>query len=795
MPNLTNYLSSVLITTEKLLPRRQKAVTALLEEIEKRSLQRLELKQCGGDEWWNSRQPLIALGTNEICPRYPAEVTAALNKKALKAEGFQIISVQAPALTVIHGADDRGLLYGIGKLLRLAKITPGKFLLPENLDITDSPRFPLRGHQLGYRPKTNAYDAWTEQVFDQYIRELAFFGANSIEILPPRTDDDATGPHIKKDPLLMMERLSEIIDSYGLDVWIWYPNMGKDYSDKETLCRELAEREEIFSKLKRIDEVFIPGGDPGDLDADELFVWSEKVAALLHKYHPRARVWLSPQAFKPSDRWIESFYAQVLKEPRWLGGLVHGPWVKTRIAEMRKIVPAGYPIRNYPDITHSIGCQYPVPDWDLAFAKSLGRECINPRPNQEKHIHNLYMDYFAGSITYSEGINDDVNKFVWSGQDWNPDTPVIETLRDYARLFINPDRADDLAQGILALERNFAYPVAINKEIVNCLRQWQELERDMPFIAMRNYRFQMCLLRAHYDGYIKRRLAYETELELEALDILENSEYRFVHPDAGRAMAVLDKARTEPVARGLRTKCINLADLLFVNIGSQLTVDRHSAIAWDRGAFMDSIDTPLNDGRYLADILQKILKVEDEKTAFDMLQKDIINRTNPGPGGFYDSLGDLESWHRFPGRKDWKDDPGNLETPFRSFPGYLLNDKKDRMKGIPRAWHNVVAVLYDTPLTVCYENLDPESSYTLKIKYLVRGGAAGSFQTIRCMVNDDYTVHDYMEVGIVSPVYSYDLPQSISAGGKLCLSWTSPREDKQGTHIAEIFLRKTGYDT
>jgi alpha-glucuronidase len=169
-----------------MLPRQQKAAIALIEEIEKRGRRRLELKRCSGDEWWDYRQPLIALGTNEICPGYPAEVAAALNKKTLKAEGFQIISVQAPRpLTVVHGADDRGLLYGIGKLLRLAKITPGKFLLPENLNITDSPRFPLRGHQLGYRPKTNAYDTWTEQTFDQYIRELAFFGANSIEILPP----------------------------------------------------------------------------------------------------------------------------------------------------------------------------------------------------------------------------------------------------------------------------------------------------------------------------------------------------------------------------------------------------------------------------------------------------------------------------------------------------------------------------------------------------------------------------------------------------------------------------------
>ncbi len=47
---------------------------------------------------------------------------------------------------------------------------------------------------MGYRPKNNTLDAWEPAQFEQYIRELAFFGADSIEILPPRTDDELTVP-------------------------------------------------------------------------------------------------------------------------------------------------------------------------------------------------------------------------------------------------------------------------------------------------------------------------------------------------------------------------------------------------------------------------------------------------------------------------------------------------------------------------------------------------------------------------------------------------------------------------
>ena len=31
---------------------------------------------------------------------------------------------------------------------------------PDNLSISTAPKYTLRGHQLGYRPKTNSYDGW-----------------------------------------------------------------------------------------------------------------------------------------------------------------------------------------------------------------------------------------------------------------------------------------------------------------------------------------------------------------------------------------------------------------------------------------------------------------------------------------------------------------------------------------------------------------------------------------------------------------------------------------------------------
>ena len=60
--------------------------------------------------------------------------------------------------------------------------------------IATAPAYKVRGQQLGYRPKTNAYDAWSVPMWEQYIRELAIFGNNTIELIPPRSDDADDSP-------------------------------------------------------------------------------------------------------------------------------------------------------------------------------------------------------------------------------------------------------------------------------------------------------------------------------------------------------------------------------------------------------------------------------------------------------------------------------------------------------------------------------------------------------------------------------------------------------------------------
>ena len=130
-------------------------------------------------------------------------------------------------------------------------------------------------------------------------------------------------PHFPLPKIEMMEQVSRICDEYGLDVWIWYPAMDKDYSDPATVESALKEWAEVFRRLPRIDNIFVPGGDPGHTEPKYLLALLEKQTESLHKYHPNARMWVSPQSF--SKAWMDEFYQLLQAEPKWLAGIVFGP--------------------------------------------------------------------------------------------------------------------------------------------------------------------------------------------------------------------------------------------------------------------------------------------------------------------------------------------------------------------------------------------------------------------------------------------------------------------------------------
>ncbi len=751
----------------------KKAVDLLIEEVRKRSQAAWKVSH----DLPERGHPAIVVGRGSALEKLTASLPAGPAGESLPAaaESYQIRSVDRGPTIIVAGRDARGVLFGVGRLLRELRMERGRVQLPGGFHLASSPRYPLRGHQLGYRPKTNSYDAWDLPQWEQYIGDLAVFGTNAIELLPPKTDDEGDSPHFPRPPLEMMVGMSKILDQYGLDVWIWNPASEADYTDPKVMKAALDECGRIFEALPRLDAVFVPGGDPGHTRPKVLMALLEKETELLHRFHPKAQMWVSTQGF--DKEWLDEFYAIVKEEPKWLTGIVYGPHIRDDLHTTRAAIPSRYPIRHYPDITHTRECQFPVPEWDLAFASTEGREPINPRPTEYATIFRAMQDETVGFLTYSEGCNDDVNKIIWTALGWDQDADVVEILRQYGRYFISNRQADGFAQGLLSLERNWQGPLSSNAGIETTLHQFQDMERAASPAELLNWRFQQALYRAYYDAYIKDRAGYETELEARAREALRDARAVGVASAITRAELILDRATTDGVSADRRARVFELGEALYQSIRMQLSVDRYQAIGLERGANLDAIDAPLNDRVWLKTQFAEIRTLNSEPERLKAIES-ILHRTDPGPGGFYDDLGNPARQPHLVKGPGLAKDPmlRSTRVGLGSRPGWLL------------AWCQNAESLYDAPLRVRYDHLDPSAQYKVRVVY-----AGSSFAPKVKLEADGIEVHAPLKKPEPPHALEFDVPRKASTDGEIVLTWTADPGrggNGRGCQVGEVWLIK-----
>lgn len=750
------------------LPNAEKtAATILIEEVQKRTGIVLTTTKK-----WPQSGAVIAITSQPNVPAWvhavPVRYGPGLPEQ--KPEGYRLFvqkGSQQPIVWIV-GADARGALFGVGNLLRVVNFSQGKWSVGPDTDIATAPIYPIRGHQLGYRAQANSYDAWSPAQFEQYIRELTFFGVNTIENIP--FEDDRKTEVMKFSRREMNRAISEICDRYGIDYGVWAP-ADFDLNDKARREQMLRRYAEFFKETKRLDYIFFPGGDPGHNPPELVLPFLEDVAKRMRPLHPEAKIWLSLQWFSAAQTdFIYNYIAN--KQPAWFAGLVAGP-SSPPIPETRKRLPAHYKLRWYPDITHNKLCQYQVPSWDQAFALTLGREAINPRPAEFARIFNREARYTDGFVSYSDGAHDDVNKIVWSALGWDPNRGVRDILAEYARIYFAPAIADEAADGILALENNWRGPLVDNGAVEGSLRSWQYLERSEPRLQS-NWRWQMCLLRAYYDAYIRHRLINETALESKANSLM--AEAAKLGPDRAmdEAAGVLNTVVSHPVSPALRQHIFDLCDELFHSIGLQTSVPKYHAIGEERGAVLDFVDYPLNNRWWLDDQFQEIRKLGSPDAKVQRLEQ-LASWAHPGPGSFYDDMGNIVN-----------------------SPDAIYGDIGDRPKGQaferePTFWWwdrgksraRLSWQVTQWPRSVIYEGLDPDGVYVVR--------STGYGQAL-LRINGD-RVEPTLNGTKMGEFKEFRVAEQYLRDRKLVLTWDAPQNEeglnwRQHSRLAEVWLIK-----
>jgi hypothetical protein len=665
----------------------------------------------------------------------------------------------------VIGTGPRGCLYGVGYLLtHLNWVLPAQLLVED--DFYTSPHSPIRGHQLGYRHTANSWDAWAPEQFEQYIRELAIFGTNAIENIP--FQDERPCPHFKIPREEMNKHLSEICQKYGLDYWLWTP-AEFDLKDQDQRKALLDKHEALYRSVPKLDGVFFPGGDPGDNPPDLVLLYLRDVAGLLSKYHPQAGVWLSMQGFTPRQvDWVYRFLER--EKPTWLRGLVGGP-SSPSIIETRKRLPAQYQLRDYPDITHTVRCQYPVPWWDTAYCLTLGRECVNARPLFYSRLIRHLSPFTDGFITYSDGVHDDVNKVIWSQLGWDPNKPVREILKDYARFFYISFYSEQIADGLLALEKNWEGSLADNGAVDATYAYWEQLDRTMPKDP-NNWRHQMFMLRANYDYYTRHRLILETDLENQACEILRNAQQLGSDQAIAQATSILaqvDRARPLPE---IRKKLDEVAEQLFNLISLQTSVPKYQASGAERGAVMDFVDRPINNRWWLEDEFKNISNypTEPEKIARLLV---LGSWGYPGPGSFYDDVGNpAQSEHVILG-EGANTDPTLERSALPTFMWWEDGMSRRRLS---------FPSYMDWPLGMRYEGLDPKGTYLLR---MTGQGEAKPRIDGNPVKSTTYSTQ-------IGEFKEFPVPHKALQDGVIVVTWDKLREAhlnwRHQSHLAEVWL-------
>ena len=784
----------------------------LTEEVAKRT----EIGLKDSETISNGKSPMILLCRSDEVPPPLRNFVEAMDVPE-QADGFAIAveSSGKRPIVVLAGHDDCGVLFAVGRLLLQLRMSEGQLELPADYQIATAPRYPHRGHQIGYRNLSHCYDAWTAETYEQYMRELAVFGANAFETTRFSLDG-RDGPHAKLTGGEMAKEWSRICDEYGYDFWLFSEAIGGQGHTEAQEREEINSRLETLRAIPHLDHIYLTGGDGGTSHRrpDLMFKWTGKFAEEARKIHPGLGVWVSNQGFGPElNNWFFGYLQQ--EQPEWVTGVAYGPWSRVLLDEQRARVPKQYPIRRYPDIGHCLRSQYPVPGWDRPMAQTLGREPFAPRPRDHARIHNLFDEYADGFVTYSDGIGDDVNKFVWTALGWDPDQELDSILLDYSRFFFGWDIAERVREGLFMLEDNFSGPLAENEGVERTFAHWRSLEEEADEDLLTNWRFQSCLLRAYYDHYTRSRLLNANATEDRALATLRMASQIGVEESIAQAKAILSESDQDQTTDVLKARIIELGAELFESIGAQLDVSTYQARNDERGAVLDFLDTPLNDRLWLEDELDAILSgrftatmpenVESGDVRLARLAR-VTDWEDAGPGGFYDDLGCAWKQPHLVKPKPLSDDPAGVTTPREAH--YRGNPEHQRL-----SWIDVEEALNNTPLTMRYTELDPDAAYRIRVTYLGRYRA-----TIRLVADDKYEIHGpyghtlqgiryttgYSDAAavvtpkegdpppVVTPL-EFVIPREATEDGTLELTWQ--RITGRGTQVAEIWLIKQSPQT
>jgi hypothetical protein len=231
-----------------------------------------------------------------------------------------------------------------------------------------------------------------------------------------------------------------------------------------------------------------------------------------------------------------------------------------------------------------------------------------------------------------------------------------------------------------------------------------------------------------------------------------------------------------------------LAEALFQSVRMQLSVPRYQAIGTRRAANLDLIDFPVGNVPWLRAQLAEIRGLATEPERLARIAS-VLGWSNPGPGGFYDDLGNIAAQpHLLRYGISYAEDPAGQRSPLMHI-APRHSGVSSRIQGPPVARvssSTFAEALHDQPLEMLYEQLDPRSRYTLRVVY---GSEVAS--QIRLMADGVHEIHPMQAKDLEVRPLEFAVPVEATRDGSLRLTWSRPPGvggTGRGVQVAEVWL-------
>ena len=161
----------------------------------------------------------------------------------------------------------------------------------------------------------------------------------------------------------------------------------------------------------------------------------------------------------------------------------------------------------------------------------------------------------------------------------------------------------------------------------------------------------------------------------------------------------------------------------------------------------------------------------------------ILKWTDPGPGGFYDNLGQPFGHTRLVGGIEYAQDAAFLACPLCKYPG-----RKDPLPlPLRLAWRGYTGSLKDASFQMRYTDLDPDARYRVRIVY----SDLHPKVMVRLEANEGIEVHPLIYKRMPRGAMEFDIPREATAGGELTLTWSREQGlggNGGGCEVSEVRL-------